>query len=166
MRTWTKSVAMVLGAVALWGCGAPEAGAGDEAAEVIVVQEAGIDEAGADPQKQDWFGNRGTGEPCSWDWMCRSDDGLICRPREGEGGVKWRCAGPGQLDALCYDQDDCASGRTCFGADYVPAQTHEEYQCGIVVWSTDDDGNLVRSIGCDWVTVTDTAALKIIGRCK
>jgi hypothetical protein len=74
----------------------------------------------ADPAgKADWVGNRGNNERCSWDWQCRADAGLICRPSSfAAGKPELRCQPRGGAEAPCAEDTDCKSGTICLEVDH------------------------------------------------
>lgn len=67
-----------------------------------------------DDEKSDAIGNGTEDESCSWDWQCRIDDSLICRPSSANvGEPDERCSLPGEARALCGDDHDCDTGFIC-----------------------------------------------------
>jgi len=84
----------------------------------LVLGGCGGDDPGANQARgsMDWLpgSNGASGDSCSWDFQCNGDNGLICRPVNGDGDQQ--CARLGKVDDLCADVEDCADGLICESA--------------------------------------------------
>jgi len=64
--------------------------------------------------KADLIGNLEESQCCNYDYQCKADHGLVCRPTyDANLRIRDRCEFPAGIHEICLEDDDCDDEMTC-----------------------------------------------------